>query len=182
MKKYWPLVKSEIFVISREKWFRGHVLVWGQNVFPFFFSGEVWSVVQYGNLVLKNTCFLRGVLWARFKLHGIFHVLYGLVSTLKNSRTFGYRFTIVFSDTVIPQLLYSYFTAWLATDRHPEPWAGPPAPGCPFPCFSTDSVNSWPEKLPPRPWPLIRRHFPRGLCSNRINIKCVAASIYPKDQ
>ena len=42
---------------------------------------------------------------------GTFNILYGLVLTLKNSFTFGYGFTIVFSDTVITQLLYSYFTA-----------------------------------------------------------------------
>ena len=122
----------------------------------------------YGRYILVDP---QWGVWKRWKLsrdnviplkvfsNGIFNVLYGLVSTLKNSCTFGYRFTIGFSYTVIPQLMYSYFTAWLAPDRQPELWAGPPAPGCPFPCFSTDSVNSWAENCS-RGWVLIHRLFP----------------------
>ena len=78
------------------------------SLWNIFIDVEVdrWRLLEFSTkkYVLFTTYFMSS-----FQIT-FFNVLYGLVSTLKNSLTFGYRFTIVLSNKVIPQLLYSYFT------------------------------------------------------------------------
>ena len=66
-------------------------------------SGSYGSYIDgaYGNFVLKYTPIFYVFYDLVFEIHGMLDVIYGTWN----------RFTMGFSNTVSPQLLYSYFTA-----------------------------------------------------------------------
>ena len=86
------------------------------------------SVTNYGSLNLTDISILTGLNDTLGMARTIVHILTSSLSKYHVLTLDGYRFTIGFLYTVIPQLLYSYFTAFRVSV---------------FPCLFLNSFCLW---------------------------------------